>query len=286
MKISPPGLDFIKSFEGFVPYVYDDLRAPVNGKYREWKGESVRGTLTIGYGHTNAAKHPLKIERGLQITEAQATEILDVDLDECEKEVNDLVPCELTQGQFDALTSFNFNCGAGNLKRLIAPLKTGNYGACRAKFDLYVYSKGRRLRGLQRRRDGEQALWDAVIPPVPEEKTEHGVDHPADVDRAKEPMKPVTVGTTAAGTGVAVGVGVVEVVKEVATQSPPLAPVPPPPETINQIVTNVGAWKTLGETTKSFGDFAAHQPYLVTAIVLVVLALLLGPWAAKRMGWT
>lgn len=49
--------------------VYDDLRPAVKGKYKEWAGERVRGTLTIGYGHTNAAKHPLKIKKGLRITE-------------------------------------------------------------------------------------------------------------------------------------------------------------------------------------------------------------------------
>lgn len=35
-----------------------------------------------------------------------------MDLDECEGDVNEL-GVELTQGQFDALTSFTFNCGGG-----------------------------------------------------------------------------------------------------------------------------------------------------------------------------
>ena len=59
MKISEDGMDLIKGFESFVGHVYDDLRRPVNGVYREWKGEKVLGTLKIGYGHTNAAAHPL-----------------------------------------------------------------------------------------------------------------------------------------------------------------------------------------------------------------------------------
>jgi lysozyme len=190
-RISKQGLDFIKSFESFVPHVYDDLKAPVKGQYREWKGGAVEGTLTIGYGHTNSAKHPLKIKKGLKITEAEAADILDVDLDECEAAVNELVDCPLTQGQFDALTSFAFNCGTGNLKKLIIPLKRKDYTGCRAKFDLYTKSKGQYLRGLQRRRDGEQALWDEGGVLLPDEP----VHHTAEVDPPDHITIPAADGT-------------------------------------------------------------------------------------------
>lgn len=183
MKTSKQGIDFIKGFESFVPYVYDDLLAPVNGKYREWTGGPVKGTLTIGYGHTNAARHPLKIKQGLRISEAEGRQILAVDLSECEEDVLRLVKKPLTQGQFDACVSFTFNCGAGNFANIAKRINAGNYAGARAAFDLYVKSKGKVLRGLQRRRDGEQALWDADIPPVPTEV----VDHPAEVDAPKKP---------------------------------------------------------------------------------------------------
>lgn len=183
MKISKHGLAFIKGFEGFVPYVYDDLVPARNGRYRPWDGGPVKGTLTIGYGHTNAAKHPLKIKQGLAITEAEALEILDVDLDECEDDVNAALTRPVTQGQFDALVSFAFNCGMGNAKNIIKRVNRGDYAGARAAFDLYVKSKGQTLRGLQRRRDGEQALWDSDIPVVPDE----AVDHPAEVDAPKKP---------------------------------------------------------------------------------------------------
>ena len=206
-RISQAGLDFIKGFESFVPYVYDDLvpAQRVGGRlvYREWQGEPVRGTLTIGYGHTNAAKHPLRIRQGLRITEELACEILDVDLDECEQAVNDGARVPITQGQFDALVSFTFNCGAGNLKNLLARLNRGDYAATRAAFDLYVKSKGVTLRGLQRRRDGEQELWDmreVALPPEP-------VDHPAEVDPGPEPP-PSSMATSSEGnTAVVVGGG-------------------------------------------------------------------------------
>lgn len=180
MKISKQGLDFIKGFESFVPYVYDDLVPPVKGRYREWKGGPVKGTLTIGYGHTDTAKHPLKISQGLRITEAEACEILDVDLDECEAAVAKAVTRKLTQGQFDALVSFAFNCGNGAMRNIARRLNAGDAGAARAAFDLYTKSKGRVLRGLQRRRDGEQALWDEADPaPIAVADT----FHPASVDQ-------------------------------------------------------------------------------------------------------
>lgn len=265
MKLSRAGLDFIKSFEGFVPYVYDDLRPPVNGKYREWNGEKVKGTLTIGYGHTDAAKHPLKIKRGLTITEEQAAEILDTDLDECEEQVEALVNVPVSQGQFDALCSFNFNCGAGNLKKLIVPLNKGDYKSCRAKFDLYVKSKGITLRGLQRRRDGEQALWDADIPaPVTEPQ---GVDHPAQVEAEKEPMRVGPVGVGVAGTG---AVGAVEGAQAAASA------IPAPPQQLMDAFDKAGAWKGMSESAMMFGSFAWEKPFTVAVIVGAVLFLTFG----------
>lgn len=185
MKISKAGIDFIKAFESFVPYVYDDLRPPVKGKYREWKGEKPVGTLTIGYGHTNSAKHPLKITQGLRITEEEACEILDVDLDDCEESVRKALKVSVSQGQFDALASFAFNCGGGNMRNIANRLNRGDADAARSAFDLYTKSKGKTLRGLQRRRDGEQALWDSAEPaPVAVADT----FHPAEVDSPEAPL--------------------------------------------------------------------------------------------------
>lgn len=183
MRISERGLDFIKGFESFVPYVYDDLVPARKGRYAEWDGGPVKGTLTIGIGHTDAARHPLKITKGLRITEAEARGILAEDLSECEEDVRRMVNKPLTQGQFDACVSFVFNCGAGNFKAIAKRINAGNYASARAAFDLYVKSKGVTLRGLQRRRDGEQAMWDDMSVQPPAEI----VDHPAEVDAPAKP---------------------------------------------------------------------------------------------------
>lgn len=189
--VSSKGRAFIEGFESLVLYPYDDLLPPVGGVYREWKGEPLRGTATIGYGHTDAAKYPLRVTPGLRITQQKGDEILDVDLDECETAVNQLAKVELTQGEFDALTSFSFNCGVGALQHLIAHgLNDGNYDATRSALDLYVYSGGQRLLGLQRRRDGEQGLWDDFAVAIPTEIIHHtaNVDTPHDLRWIQEQL--------------------------------------------------------------------------------------------------
>lgn len=159
MKISQDGLDLITSFESFVGYVYDDLRPPVRGKYREWKGGPVKGTLTIGYGHTNAAAHPLKCKLGTKVTKAQALAILAADLAPCERTVGKFVKVPITQHQFDALVSFVFNTGRLSGTGLLRQLNQRNYSKVPGEFMKWVKSKGQTLRGLVRRRKAEVDLW-------------------------------------------------------------------------------------------------------------------------------
>lgn len=203
MKLSAEGLAFIKAFESFVPHVYDDLVPPVRGAYREFDPitDKVRGTLTIGYGHTDAARHPLRVTPGLRITEAQAMAILDMDLDECEEAVNRLVKVPITQGQFDALVSFTFNCGIGNLKKLVVPLNRGDAAGTYAKFDQFIRSKGQVLKGLIRRRDGEQALWLSTPRALP--TAEEVVNVPEKVDAPRQPVTPKGVAAGVAASGAA-----------------------------------------------------------------------------------
>lgn len=262
MKISKAGLDFIKGFESFVPHVYDDLRPPVNGAYKEWKGEKVKGTLTIGYGHTNAAAHPLKIKLGLRVTEEEALEILDVDLDECEDDVNELVKKPLTQGQYDALVSFTFNCGKGNLKNIARRINAGRFDDARAALDLYIKSQGKVLRGLQRRRDGEQALWDATPTVVPVEP----VHHTAEVDAAPKQLPPAAV--PVAGTGAGIGLGM-----SIANMN-----IPAPPA---NVVTSVSGWQSAGEIAMNVATSPA-LPWVLGGFATYLIICHGIPWAQRR----
>lgn len=166
MQASETGLKLIKDYESFVPFWYDDLR-PFKGKYgyREWDGSDPVGELTIGYGHTAAAKHPLKPELGHRITEEEASEILDIDLTECEHQVTKLVKVPLTQNQFDALVSFQFNTGALGKSTLLKVLNRGQYGLVPSELMKWIHANGKVLQGLVRRRKAEVALWEGTRVP-------------------------------------------------------------------------------------------------------------------------
>lgn len=137
MKISNTGLLLIKSFEGLRTKAYRD---------------SV-GVLTIGYGHTKG------VTEGQTITEEQATEFLRQDVATAEKSVNKWVDhYNLNQNQFDALVSFTFNCGGGNLTKLV---DKGNRTLDEIATKILAYNKagGKELAGLTRRRKAEQKLF-------------------------------------------------------------------------------------------------------------------------------
>lgn len=143
MKISPKGLDLIKSFEGFSPRAY---LCPA-------------GVLTIGYGSTGS-----HVKRGMQISEAEAVALLDQDLDRFENAVRQLAP-NATQSQFDALVSFAFNCGVNNLKisSVLAAHKSGKHAVAAANFAKWnkarVEGVLKPLNGLTRRRAAEAKLY-------------------------------------------------------------------------------------------------------------------------------
>lgn len=87
-------------------------------KYEGCKLEAYRcpvGNLTIGYGHTG------DVYEGQVITQEQAENLLKADLEGYTKLV--LKKCgylNLNQNELDALVSFTYNCGLGNLNKLTA----------------------------------------------------------------------------------------------------------------------------------------------------------------------
>lgn len=137
MKTSQRGINLIKEFEGLRLTAY---RCPA-------------GVYTIGYGHTRGVK------RGMKITEEEASAFLTADLLNSEKAVEryDSV-YHWNQNEFDALVSFTFNCGATNLRAL---LRNGrrNRSQIVATLPLYRKAGGKVLKGLERRRAAEKALF-------------------------------------------------------------------------------------------------------------------------------
>lgn len=141
MKISDNGVSLIKRFEGCRLTAY---RCPA-------------GVWTIGYGHTSG------VVQGMTITQDQADVYLRDDIEKYENAVNKYNAIYgFNQNQFDALVSFTYNCGVGNLKNLTQSGKR-TISQISTKILLYNKAGGVTLLGLQRRRAAEKELFDASI---------------------------------------------------------------------------------------------------------------------------
>ena len=152
MKTSNRGIELIKSFEGCHLTAY---KCPA-------------GVWTIGYGHTAGVKE------GQVITQNVADQYLKSDLEKFEKYV-EATGLQLNQNQFDALVSFTYNCGNGNLKSLVRDRTLPQIADALL---LYNKSNGRTLAGLTRRRIAEQKLFlekmeeNTMIRPVDYKQTD------------------------------------------------------------------------------------------------------------------
>ena len=115
--------------------------------------QDVAGVWTIGYGHTKGVK------AGDRITQYQADQWLREDLAVFEAVVNKCKRID-TQGKYDAVLDFIYNCGPQNwagstLKRYIEAGKAT--WEIQEQFLRWVTSKGRKLGGLVSRR-----IWEAA----------------------------------------------------------------------------------------------------------------------------
>ena len=136
MNLGNKGLDLIKSFEGCQLTAY---KCPA-------------GVWTIGWGHTN------NVYEGMSITQDQADNMLREDV----KYYADAVDrynsrFNFTQEEFDALTSFTYNCGVGSLQAVMSCCNTKQEIAEECK--LYNKGGGVVLAGLVRRREEEYKLF-------------------------------------------------------------------------------------------------------------------------------
>ena len=145
--IGKAGLALIKRFEGCRLAAY----------------QCAAGVWTIGYGHTSG------VRKGQTITQAQAEEYLRQDLRKFENYVNNpaYVPqtAQLNQNQFDALVSFAFNLGQGNLKKVCAGVRT--LAQISAAMPKYCKAAGKTLQGLVKRRAEEVALFNTPVASQP-----------------------------------------------------------------------------------------------------------------------
>lgn len=141
-RIGQAGLALIKQYEGCRLAAY----------------RCAAGVWTIGYGHTAG------VHSGMTITQAQADAYLQQDIAKFEGYVNNpaYVPitANLNQNQFDALVSFAFNLGAGNLRKLCKGRTAAQIAQAMTQ---YCKANGKVLAGLRRRRAAEQALFNKPV---------------------------------------------------------------------------------------------------------------------------
>ena len=136
MKASPKLREAIKRFESCVLTAYQDSK----------------GVWTIGYGHTAGVK------RGDKITQYQAEAFLREDLAKFETVAN-RCKCISTQGKFDAILDFIYNCGPENFNKstLKQYIESGRKTwEVQEQFLRWVNSGGKKLGGLVTRR-----IWEA-----------------------------------------------------------------------------------------------------------------------------
>ena len=133
----------LKSFEGCRLQAYQDAA-------KVW---------TIGYGHTKG------VRRGDSITQEKAEAYLREDVEEVEGQILAL-NLNLTQPQFDALVSFVYNVGIGAFKEstLLRFIREGrSENDIKKQFCSWVYSNGRTLPGLVKRREWESIRFFSLF---------------------------------------------------------------------------------------------------------------------------
>jgi lysozyme len=145
-KISTKGLDIIKKYEGFSskPYLCP-AKVP-----------------TIGYGSTYYEDGSKVKLTDSPITQERATDLLEALLVSFERAVDSYCIDTINQSQFDALCSFAYNCGVGNLKSSTL-LKKVNVNpdnpTIKDEFLKWTKGGGKTLPGLIRRRTEEAQLY-------------------------------------------------------------------------------------------------------------------------------
>lgn len=145
-KISNLGLELIKKYEGFKAKAY---LCPAN-------------VPTIGYGSTYYEDGRKVKLTDSPITQERATELLEALLVSYERSVDSYCVDTINQNQFDALCSFAYNCGVGNLKSstlLKKVNKNPNDPTIKDEFLKWNKGGGKVLTGLTKRRIEEAQLY-------------------------------------------------------------------------------------------------------------------------------
>ncbi len=160
-RVSTAGVEFLKSYEGFVGYPHDDKDGKkAKTRVTAWPKDI---EITIGYGHVIGSEEgweSFQDENGaINITDEKAEEFLEEDLMKDIKNVRARVGVPLSQAEFDALSILAFNIGGNNfpgssIVRLLDN-DTGtmpDYDSLEESMKWWRLDKKKVSRGLMRRR--------------------------------------------------------------------------------------------------------------------------------------
>ena len=146
MKLDTKGYNLIKEFEGYSSRPY----------------KCSAGIPTIGYGNTFYPDGRKVTLKDAQITRKQADDIFISIVDNFALKVLKMINKPITQNQFNALVSFAYNIGLGNLQKstLLKLVNINpNDGNIAKEFLKWNKAAGKELKGLTNRRIKESALY-------------------------------------------------------------------------------------------------------------------------------
>ena len=167
MKLSKAGEDLMHRYEGFRdrPYLCPAHIWTIGYGHVLYQ-EQIRLPVVRPPGRTDIPmirkEMPLKLEDFRVWSKQEIDELFRADVASFERGVLRLVPGVVgRQGSFDALVSFAFNAGLGNLQRSTIRMKAnrGDWEGAAEAFMMWTKGGGKVLPGLVKRRQAEIALF-------------------------------------------------------------------------------------------------------------------------------
>jgi lysozyme len=165
MKTSSKGIDLMHHFEGYRnrPYRCSAAIWTIGWGHALYADQLALPNARVGsYTGPVRSDYLLKPEDNRVWSKEELVEIFKADLVHFERGVLRLVPGSAgAQGRFDALVSFAFNVGLGNLQRSTIRIKANRaeWEPAADAFLMWNKAGGKVLPGLDRRRRDERAMF-------------------------------------------------------------------------------------------------------------------------------
>lgn len=163
MKLSKVGADLMHRYEGCRsrPYLCPAHIWTIGYGHVLYQ-EQIRFPMVASENKPARKDYPLKQEDSRVWSKEEINQLFADDVASFERGVLRLVPgCAGRQGAFDALVSFAFNAGLGNLQRSQMRMRAnrGDWEGAAEAFMAWTKGGGKVLPGLVKRREAEKALF-------------------------------------------------------------------------------------------------------------------------------